>query len=209
MTAIDLTPFGFTPTESLAFDALLELGPASGYAVAKHIGVARANAYQALNGLVGKGAASLIEENPQRFRAVKPEAMLTMIASTEAGKLATLEQQVRERGGADGDHAIVPVEGERAFLEMVTRSAGREAGPVWCVAPQALLDQLQPIWRKRDADGSANHLTAAPDGVVLFASSAAAIIAGDTEPLSGHWFSEPAIIATVRHAVEHINQTVG
>ncbi len=57
MTDIDLTPFGFTPTENLAYGALLDLGPSSGYAVAKELSIARANAYQALNGLVAKGAA--------------------------------------------------------------------------------------------------------------------------------------------------------
>src|SRR6266511_1377004 len=34
MTA-DLTPFGFTPTESLVYTTLLRLGPTTGYAVAR------------------------------------------------------------------------------------------------------------------------------------------------------------------------------
>ena len=102
MPAIDLTPFGFTPTETLAYDALLDLGPASGYAVAKQLGIARANAYQALNGLVTKGAATLIDDNPQRFRAVRPDALLARISSEEAGKLARLERE-RERMRFDLD----------------------------------------------------------------------------------------------------------
>ena len=31
---LDLTPFGFTPTESSIYETLLDLGPSSGYAVA-------------------------------------------------------------------------------------------------------------------------------------------------------------------------------
>lgn len=197
--AIDLTPFGFTPTESLAFDALLVLGPSSGYAIAKEIGVARANAYQALNGLVGKGAAALIDENPQRFRAVKPEALLTRIAAEEADKLAALERQVRERGGS-GDDAIVSIEGERALIEVLTRWAGRSAGAVRCVAPQPLLDALQPVWRKRESDGSPTELRAGD--TVLFWSEEAAVIAHAER--GGHWFSDPAIRQTVALALDQL-----
>src|SRR5438874_238681 len=47
-TAVDLTPFGFTPTESQVYGALLRLGPSTGYAVAHATRVARANTYGAL-----------------------------------------------------------------------------------------------------------------------------------------------------------------
>lgn len=215
--ALDLTPFGFTPTESLAYSALLALGPSSGYAIAKEIGVARANAYQALNGLVSKDAAQLINENPLRFRAVRPEALLARISAVEADKLAELERQVREVEGVGGD-AIVPLEGERGVIEVLTRAAGRAAGPVWCVAPQRLLDALQPVWRKRDADGAETRLSAAPTGdegmpdaaALLFWCEEAAVVArASDEETSGHWFSDPLLIATVRAAIDRISQTVG
>ena len=48
MARIDLTPFGFTPTESLVYEVLLTGGPGTGYAVARAAGLARANAYSAL-----------------------------------------------------------------------------------------------------------------------------------------------------------------
>ncbi len=76
MTDIDLTPFGFTPTENLAYGALLELGPSSGYALAKDLSIARANAYQALNGLVAKGAAIQTDDQPQRYRAESKKPVL-------------------------------------------------------------------------------------------------------------------------------------
>src|SRR6266540_2603018 len=53
---LDLTPFGFTPTESVVYAALLRLGPATGYAVAHATRRARANTYGALEGLVGRPA---------------------------------------------------------------------------------------------------------------------------------------------------------
>src|SRR5207249_10815205 len=56
--ALDLTPFGFTPTESLVYATLLRLGPSTGYAIARGARLARANAYGALEGLVSRGAAT-------------------------------------------------------------------------------------------------------------------------------------------------------
>ena len=57
MPRLDLTPFGFTPTESLVYEVLLTGGPGTGYSIARSAGLARANAYSALEGLVSKGAA--------------------------------------------------------------------------------------------------------------------------------------------------------
>ena len=56
--ALNLMPFGFTPTESLVYGTLLRLGPSTGYAVARGSRLARANAYSALEGLVTRGAAT-------------------------------------------------------------------------------------------------------------------------------------------------------
>ena len=43
-----LDRFGFTPTETKSYQALLKLGPSTGYGVARELGIARANVYQAL-----------------------------------------------------------------------------------------------------------------------------------------------------------------
>src|SRR5207237_10905226 len=95
-TPIDLTPFGFTPTESLVYGRLLTGGPASGYAVSRDLLVARANVYQALRALVAKGAAVSTGEKPQRFRAVKPRDLYAGIVERENGKLDSLEAQILE-----------------------------------------------------------------------------------------------------------------
>src|SRR5207247_107586 len=44
MPNVDLTPFGFTPTESVVYAALLQLGPSTGYGVSRATRLARANA---------------------------------------------------------------------------------------------------------------------------------------------------------------------
>ncbi|MBK8005037.1 MAG: hypothetical protein IPK12_14215 [Gemmatimonadetes bacterium] len=55
MADVDLTPFGFTPTESRVYGVLLSGGPGTGYAIARNAELARANTYSALEGLVAGG----------------------------------------------------------------------------------------------------------------------------------------------------------
>ena len=215
--SIDFTPFGFTPTESAAYSALLDRGPSSGYAVAKELSVARANAYQALNGLVAKGAATAAGSAPQVFRAVGPETVLAGIAALEAQKLDQLERQVQDRA-ASGASAIVPFEGERQLQELVLRTAARESGPVSFLAPGALVAALLPIWRKRASDGATTALWVVGEPparlplpiagsveaeslkqhfgaeVVLLLTPVAALLGrlGDTG-LTGYWTSDPLL----------------
>src|ERR671924_1674271 len=84
MPRIDLTRFGFTPTESLVYEVLLTGGPGTGYAIARSAGLARANAYSALEGLVAKGAARVDPGRPKRYRPETPAALIARI-STDHG----------------------------------------------------------------------------------------------------------------------------
>jgi len=76
---IDLTPFGFTSTESQAYAALLRLGPSTGYSVAHARESARANAYGALEGLVSRTAALRLAGRPARYRATDPAALIAQL----------------------------------------------------------------------------------------------------------------------------------
>lgn len=149
---LDLTPFGFTPTESLAYAALLEHGPSSGYAIGKALGIARANAYQALDGLVTKAAAVAANEGPRTYRAVSPAALLAKVAADQAHRLERLERAV-EQLPASGAPQTVAVNGQRQLEELVLRTSARERGVVKCAAPLAPLQRLLPIWRKREKEG--------------------------------------------------------
>src|SRR5574342_1108849 len=100
MPAIDLTPFGFTPTESLVYEVLVTGGPGTGYAIARSAGLARANAYSALEGLVAKGAARVEAGRPKRYRPEAPAAVI--------GRIATIHGLALERLGADLEAISVP-----------------------------------------------------------------------------------------------------
>src|SRR5262245_53013412 len=108
----DLTPFGFTPTETRVYFALLGRGPSSGYAVGRELSIARANAYQALRGLVAKGAATVTGETPPKFRAVRPEALYAQIVDTQTRKLDKLESDLA-RAPQSGADPVIRVGGRR------------------------------------------------------------------------------------------------
>jgi hypothetical protein len=221
--SVDLTPFGFTPTESGAYEALLDLGPASGYGVAKVLSIARANAYQALDGLVAKGAAVLLDESPKRYRALQPQAMLAHLTDEAAAKLDHLETQVASLP-LEGAAALVPLKGIRAVLDTATRSAVLIEGSVICLAPPDLLSSLAPTWRARRAAGrgtelwsigSAPELPMKPAGEVspslvaeLFAdppfalwTPKSAVWATVGRDPQGYWASDSASLSLVRTAI--------
>lgn len=229
---IDLTPFGFTPTEGRVFAALLDRGPTSAYALSKELNLARANTYQALNGLCAKDAAVKVESNPQVFRARDPNALLAMITEASTAKLDRLARELSGLGGV-GEPGTARFSSERAFRELALRTALR-ADALTCVAAVAVLRGLNPIWRKRAADGAATGLwvlepedgeaLATPDDVPLagrIAVGAAAALFGaepvllltpdtaiigrrENEQLEGYWTSDPIFVGTARGTVARL-----
>jgi sugar-specific transcriptional regulator TrmB len=157
MIKIDLTPFGFTPTENVVYLALLEQGPSGGYALAKRLNIARANAYQALNGLVSKEAATVLDERPQRYRAVRQDALFARVVDAQSRRLDLLEEQLGERPEQPGAD-VIPILGRRSLVDLALRTAARETGPLRCVASIAMARDLSPAWRRRLADGRTSTL---------------------------------------------------
>jgi hypothetical protein len=222
MPAIDLTPFGFTATEALAYGALLELGPSSGYAVAKQLSIARANAYQALDALVAKRAAVVSAANPRRYRAVQPQAVLTTIVEAQSRQIDRLEEQILAHPAA-GAEPLVRVAGLRAVRETATRDIVRAEREVLCVAPPAEILALAPAFRARAAGrrpASVWCLGPVPEASVPLAGELAAdvlqrhflepvlllaadgaLMASVGDEAQGYWSSAPLIAGVVRAAI--------
>src|SRR5437660_9501118 len=116
---LDLTPFGFTATESLAYAALLRLGPSTGYAVAHATRVARANTYGALEGLVSRTAALRLPGRPARYRATDPAALIAQLAAEQGEALDRLSRSLR---GADrAGPGLRTLRGQRAGANLRLR----------------------------------------------------------------------------------------
>src|SRR2546429_427309 len=130
--AADLTPFGFTTTESLVYTTLLRLGPVTGYAVARAARLARANAYGALDGLVTRGAAARIPGRPARYRPADPQALIAQITAIHGEALDRLNRALADVAGAEG-----PASAGASTPWRRPRAAAQIGGPPWagCLPP--------------------------------------------------------------------------
>jgi sugar-specific transcriptional regulator TrmB len=128
------------------FLALLELGPSTGYAVARAAGYARANVYAALEGLLRRGAAQRGSGRPARYRATDPQSLLLQLSGEQGERLERLARAVA------GLHKPVEpvtrvVEGARAIGNVVQQLVARAAQRVEGVVAAELWAPTLPAWR--------------------------------------------------------------
>lgn len=123
-TAPDLTGFGFTPTESLLYGVLLRTGPSTGYAIARAAGLARANAYNALEGLVSKGAARAEEGRPKRYRPEPPATLIAKIVNSQAQALDTLSALL-DSFSVPPSPTLVELDSSRGVIRLLSHEIAR------------------------------------------------------------------------------------
>jgi sugar-specific transcriptional regulator TrmB len=214
--AADLTPFGFTPTESTVYQALLKLGPATGYGVARATRLARANAYGALEGLVARGAATRAAGRPLQYRAIDPPALLAQLAAAQGEALERLAQALR-RAVTPGDPVTREIGGARAIVNVLMQLVARAERAVTGVVAAELWRPALPAWRRAAARAALSVRIAGPadDAEGLSAGSVAADLptvlivddaytltgAGEGEAARALWSSHPLIVALARRAL--------
>lgn len=217
MPPVDLTAFGFTPTESLVYVTLLRLGPSTGYAVARGARVARANAYGALEGLVTRGAASRASGRPARYRPTDPQALIAHLATLQGEALDRLARALR-----DADHPTAPVTrevaGARAVANLILQLVARAERRVEAVLAADLWRPTLPAWRRAreraeidlriagelpaDAAELGAMGVAADTPTVLVVDEAQAVMtSGAGDQLAGVWTSHPLLVMLVRRAL--------
>ena len=213
----ELMPFGFTATESLVYSTLLRLGPATGYAVARAVRLARANAYGALDGLVSRGAAVRIPGRPTRYRPADPQALLAQIAAAHGEALDRLSRAL-----ADAARSTEPetktLAGARAVANVVLQLVARAERRVEGVLAAELWRATLPAWRRAAARAqvelriAGDAPTEAPELVlgttpphhptVLVIDNTQALAAvGSADGLAAVWTSHPAIVALAHRAL--------
>ncbi|HEU4828976.1 MAG TPA: helix-turn-helix domain-containing protein [Gemmatimonadales bacterium] len=221
MPRIDLTPFGFTPTESLVYEVLLTGGPGTGYAVARAAGLARANAYSALEALVQKGAARADAGRPKRYRPEPPAALVARIANRHGEALDVLGAQLHGIA-VPASPSLVEIDSPRAALQLITHDVARARESVEIYAPADAYPLLAPALRRALAAGAALSLRSAGPAALDFTEivqgrapesawpgtpliavvdGRSAVIAARRGPdVSGHWSTAPSFIAAARLA---------
>jgi HTH-type transcriptional regulator, sugar sensing transcriptional regulator len=214
---IDLTPFGFTPTESLVYGALLRVGPSTGYAVAHATGVARANAYGALEGLVGRGAATRVAGRPVRFRAADPRALLAQLAAQQGEALDRLSAALGD-AAAETEPDTRSVAGTRALANLILQLVARAERRAEGVLAVELLRPTLPAWRRAkeraalelrvagelppEAGSLVSGTVSAEVPTILLIDDEQVVVAtGGGERAAGVWSSHPAVTALARAAL--------
>lgn len=225
MAAIDLTPFGFTPTESLVYAVLLAGGPGTGYAIARTAGLARANAYSALEGLVAKGAARVDGGRPKRYRPEPPAAVIARI-STEHGKALERLSSELEAMNAPDTPSLVEIDSGRAVLQLLTRDVSRATSSVALLLPADAYPLLAPALRRPYAGGIALVLCSTAPVTLGFTpvetvdplpwpgmpiisvidDRTAILAAREGNEVRGHWSTSPAFVAGARAALERFQR---
>ena len=221
-SSIDLTSFGFTPTESLVYEVLLKHGPGTGYALARAAGLARANAYSALEGLVTKGAARVEGGRPRRYRPESPAGLIARISNNHG---LALERLSRELDGiaAPSDSSVVEINSGRAVLQLLSHDIARSTRAVELLAPPDAFPLLAPALRRPLSAGVPVSLWSTGP-VSADVGSEVAVIAEQPWPgmpiiaviddrsaivgsrqgseVQGYWSSAPSFIAAARLALE-------
>jgi len=225
MSTVDLTPFGFTPTESLVYQVLLSHGPGTGYAIARAASLARANAYSALEGLRAKGAASAVEGRPKRYRPESPPVLIARLASRQNKALDGLASSLEGMAAPDSP-SLVEVDSARAALRLISHDIARAERSVELVAPADAFPLLTPVLRRAAGAGLAMHLGSVGrvDGspfeflhpiaagyrwpgmplISVVDDHAAVICARDGSDVHGHWGRTPAFVAAAQLSIEHL-----
>lgn len=225
MSRLDLTPFGFTPTESLVYEVLLTGGPGTGYGIARTAGLARANAYGALEGLVAKGAARMEGGRPRRYRPEPPTVLLARISSEQGQAIERLRARFDEIAVPDTP-TLVEIESPRAALQLIGHEAARAKRSVRLAAPWEAYPLLAPSLRRPvtagldvtllSAGGSASldfaEVTSIEAGdwpglplLAIVDDRSALVAARDGAAVRGHWSTAPAFVAAARLAFAHLS----
>ena len=224
MSTLDLTPFGFTATESLVYRVLLTGGPGTGYAVARGAGLARANAYAALEALVQKGAARSDGARPRRYRAEPAATLLAQIASQHG---EAFDQLSRDLAGAAAPDTptVVEVGSPRGALQLVSHDIARATNSVRLLAPADAFPLLAPVLRRAARHELSLALASTGEASLDFAdvllvdatagwpgepflavmdNRTALVASRRGNEVSGHWSAAPAIVAAATLSFRHL-----
>jgi len=217
---LDLTPFGFTPTESLVYATLLRLGPSTGYAVARGARLARANAYGALEGLVSRGAATRTPppQRPARYRPTDPQGLVAQLATLQGEALDRLSRELRDMS-RPGDPVTREVSGSRAVANLVMQLVARAERSVKGIMALELWRPTLPAWRRAGeradvsvrvrggmpADAPAWLEPAADDApaatILLIDAAQLVMTTGEGDAIAGLWTSHPLFVLLAQRAL--------
>lgn len=146
-----LTEFSLTRQEASIYAALLNHGDMTGYEVAKDTGFSRSNVYAALNALVEKGAAYLVQGEFTKYRPVE----IKIFTSNKIAELKKSAEYLEKHGPqkvveAEGYITIVGAKNIRNKMrEMISKTELR----LYLMAPVQIVKDFEEELKRLISEG--------------------------------------------------------
>ena len=195
------------------YRALLELGPSTGYAVARTAGYARANTYAALDGLLSRGAAQRAAGRPARYHATDPQTLLVQLSAEQGERLERLARAVAGLH-KPAEPVTRSAEGARATGNVIQQLVARAGNRVEGVVAAELWLPTLPAWRHAarraklqvvisgdvvDAEGlAAGRVPAGAPTILLVDDQFTLVAAGGGSAMTVVWSSHPHLVLLAR-----------
>lgn len=133
--------FGMTRQEATIYLVLVTEGPLNGYEVSKHTGISRSNAYNALAGLVDKGAAYIIEESSSKYCPVEIEEFCTNKLRSMSKLKEELVKHIPKR--REESNGYVTIRGKEHILNKVKNMIAGAQKRIYISAVKEVLIEIQ------------------------------------------------------------------
>ncbi|ABB15587.1 TrmB family transcriptional regulator [Carboxydothermus hydrogenoformans] len=144
-----LKALGFSEYEAKAYLALLNLGEATGYEVAKNSGIPRSMIYQTLNKLIEKGAVQKIQGEPVKYLAEPPPEYLERLKEEFSLKISEAKKALEALTPPGAKERVIHLNGEqiagriREMLQKATKNIKLLASMAMVLPYQELLENAR------------------------------------------------------------------
>lgn len=151
----DLKRLGFTEYEARVYVQLLRESPATAYEIAKSAGLPRPNTYHALEALARRGAVLPVSENPVRYVAAEPRALLDAISRQTTALCADLGTELASLAPQIDDQYVWSVRGDAAVHDKIDALIADSAESIWIKAADEVLRRHKDSLREAAERGVA------------------------------------------------------
>ena len=224
---IDLTPFGFTPTEGVVYKVLLRDGPGTGYCYRSCRRSCPSQRLQCPRGPRRKRRRPGRSGPTKAYRPEPPAALLARIASDHGQALSRLTTEL-EALAAPPTPTLVEITSSRGALQLIQHDVARAAASVDLLAPAEAFPLLGPALRRPVLAGLDVRLhwvgpvelgfapvagVAGSRGMARCADHlcgrrrAALLATRQGADVTGHWGTAPAFVAAARFTIDVLGRS--
>lgn len=225
-----LQALGLTEWESKAYLALLEESPATGYAIAKRAGIARAKIYEVLASLAARNIVQTSRGEPQKYGPLPPRELISRMRSRFNDNLDAAEAALAShQTTTDANQVIWDLQGRAAIIEranqVIAGSRTRILAEIWSTDLPALREAFEVALERDvaviivgygefDLAGAVVHRHPSTDLVTAGLGGRWLVVSSDDRELvagnvsaGAHsraaWTSHPGLVVPVTELVRH------